>query len=83
MPTSSSPQAKPGRAKDGKTNGSNARPTAPDLKSASSAITLGRPSDEEIARRAYEIYEREGRQPGRELENWLKAEAELSGKSGH
>jgi hypothetical protein len=40
-------------------------------------------TDEQIARRAYEIYEREGRQPGRELENWLRAEAELTGQSTH
>ena len=36
-----------------------------------------RPSQEEIAKRAYEIYERNGCQPGCEMENWLAAEAEL------
>jgi hypothetical protein len=41
------------------------------------------PSYEQIAQRAYEIYERDGRQPGRELENWLRAEAELTGSSVH
>jgi len=35
------------------------------------------PTDEEIAERAYFIWEREGRQNGRDRENWLKAEAEL------
>ncbi|HMD31367.1 MAG TPA: DUF2934 domain-containing protein [Candidatus Acidoferrales bacterium] len=30
-----------------------------------------------IARRAFDIYEEEGRIPGRDLENWLRAEAEL------
>jgi HSP20 family molecular chaperone IbpA len=30
-----------------------------------------------IARRAYEIFEYEGRIPGREVENWFRAEAEL------
>jgi hypothetical protein len=30
-----------------------------------------------IAKRAYEIYQREGLRPGRELENWWLAEAEL------
>lgn len=32
---------------------------------------------EEIAKRAYEIYLRNGAQPGRDQENWLQAEAEL------
>jgi hypothetical protein len=31
----------------------------------------------EIAKRAYAIWEREGCPKGRELEHWLKAEAEL------
>jgi HSP20 family protein len=30
-----------------------------------------------IARRAFEIFESDGRTPGRELEHWLRAEAEL------
>jgi HSP20 family molecular chaperone IbpA len=30
-----------------------------------------------IARRAFEIYEREGKIPGRDLEHWFQAEAEL------
>ncbi len=38
----------------------------------------GKPTHEEIARRAREIYERSGRVPGRDLENWLEAEAQLS-----
>lgn len=35
------------------------------------------PTTEEIARRAFELYEAAGRQDGRELEHWLQAEAEL------
>lgn len=35
------------------------------------------PSHDEIARRAYEIYERSGCEPGHSLENWLHAELEL------
>lgn len=35
------------------------------------------PSNEEIAERAYSIYEREGRIDGRDMDNWLKAEAEI------
>jgi hypothetical protein len=37
----------------------------------------GEPSREAISRRAFEIWERNGRQLGHELENWLQAEAEL------
>ncbi len=37
----------------------------------------GRPTHEEIARRARAIYEASGRMPGRDLENWLAAETEL------
>ncbi len=33
--------------------------------------------DEEIKRRAYEIYLERGEQPGRELDDWLQAEREL------
>lgn len=36
------------------------------------------PSREDIARRAYELYEQRGCLPGHELEDWLAAEAELS-----
>jgi hypothetical protein len=32
---------------------------------------------EEIAARAYDIYEREGRMDGRDMEHWFRAEAEL------
>jgi hypothetical protein len=34
-------------------------------------------SNEEIARRAYEIYLARGAQPGHDLEDWLEAEKEL------
>ena len=33
--------------------------------------------DEEIRRRAYEIYLERGEQPGRELDDWLQGEREL------
>jgi Protein of unknown function (DUF2934) len=33
--------------------------------------------DEEIRRRAYEIYRARGEQPGRERNDWLQAEREL------
>jgi Protein of unknown function (DUF2934) len=35
--------------------------------------------DQEIRRRAYEIYLERGEQPGRELDDWLQAERELEG----
>jgi hypothetical protein len=34
-------------------------------------------SSDEIAQRAYEIYEREGRADGRDMDHWLQAEREL------
>jgi hypothetical protein len=33
--------------------------------------------DEEIRRRAYEVYLERGEQPGRDLDDWLQAEREL------
>ncbi len=35
--------------------------------------------DEEIRRRAYEIYLERGEQAGRDLDDWLQAERELEG----
>ena len=41
-------------------------------------ISVGNSSrDEEIRRRAYEIYLERGEQPGRDLDDWLQAEREL------
>ena len=34
-------------------------------------------NDEDVARRAYEIYMERGYEPGRELDHWLQAEQEL------
>jgi hypothetical protein len=83
MATSSPSQPKAGR-KDGKPNGSSARAAATtEAKMAAPAATSARPTDEQISQRAYEIYEREGRQPGTELQNWLAAEAELNGSKSH
>jgi hypothetical protein len=36
--------------------------------------------DEEMRRRAYEIYLERGEQSGRELDDWLQAERELEGR---
>lgn len=35
------------------------------------------PTRDEIARRAYQLFEERGREPGRELEDWFRAESEL------
>ncbi len=35
---------------------------------------------EMIERKAYEIYEQRGREPGKELDDWLEAEKIISGK---
>lgn len=42
-----------------------------------SSGTGGRPSDEEISQRAYELYLQRGSVPGHETDDWLQAEAEL------
>ena len=42
-----------------------------------SASKLDTPSHEEIAARAEEIYRQSGCVPGRDLENWVRAENEL------
>ena len=39
------------------------------------------PSREEIAQRAYEIYLARGKTGGRELEDWVQAERELTGEN--
>jgi hypothetical protein len=36
---------------------------------------------EQIARRAYELYEARGREDGRDLDDWLRAEAEIMGEA--
>jgi hypothetical protein len=42
------------------------------------ASTRNSAGDEEIRRRAYEIYLERDEQPGRELDDWLQAERELA-----
>lgn len=39
----------------------------------------GQITPEEIARRAYELYEARGRTEGKALDDWLRAEGELTG----
>ena len=35
--------------------------------------------EEEIRRCAYELYEQRGRQDGRDIDDWVRAEAEVTG----
>jgi Protein of unknown function (DUF2934) len=37
-------------------------------------------TEEDIAQRAYELYVRRGREPGKEIEDWDRAEKELTGE---
>jgi len=62
-----------------KSNGS-AEPQATSTQAETGEASVGNaPRDEDIRRRAYEIYLERGEQPGRELDNWLQAERELEG----
>ena len=76
MPTSTPSAAKTGRGKNGNPS---RRPSDEATSATYSGAESAAPTPEQIAQRAYEIYEREGRQEGHDLENWLKAEAELGG----
>jgi Protein of unknown function (DUF2934) len=53
---------------------------ADNVRNAPQATDWRRMTDAEhdnIARRAYELYEQRGREPGHELEDWLQAEHEV------
>ena len=39
-------------------------------------------ADEEVARRAYELYEQRGAEDGRAWDDWFQAERELRGRRG-
>ncbi|HYT07521.1 MAG TPA: DUF2934 domain-containing protein [Rugosimonospora sp.] len=43
--------------------------------------TAAEDSEEQIRRRAYELYEARGRGDGHDLEDWLEAEAEITGRT--
>lgn len=49
--------------------------------SASRTATTTRNLEEQIRYRAYELYENRGREDGHDVEDWLQAEAEVSGKA--
>jgi len=46
----------------------------------SRTVRLREQRNEEIARRAYELYEESGKQDGEAVAHWLQAEAEISAK---
>jgi len=48
----------------------------------SAQVTRPYPTHEEVQRRAYEIYLSQGQTGGRDLDNWLQAERELSQANG-
>jgi hypothetical protein len=78
MPTSTPSAAKTGRGKNGNPS---RRPSEEPNSGTYSGAERAAPTADQIAQRAYEIYEREGRQEGHDLENWLAAEAELLGSN--
>jgi Protein of unknown function (DUF2934) len=55
----------------------------PPKKKAPTLITSTPPKNIEgqIRRRAYELYEARGREDGRDLEDWFRAEGEITGKA--
>ena len=53
-------------------------PQATSTQAQTGEVSVGNSArDEQIRRRAYEIYLERGKQPGRDLDDWLKAEREL------
>jgi hypothetical protein len=57
-------------------------PKKPMTKAAPNDSTESHPNlQEEIRRLAYEIYEERGHEVGHELDDWLRAEAEITGTS--
>ena len=59
--------------------GSNARPGSEKTGKAAQAASGAAADQGRVAERAYELYERRGRQEGRALEDWLNAECQLTG----
>ena len=72
------------RRETNETNAANARGVgsvaaapAADASDTGHAEGVGPPAHEAVARRAYELYLDRGAEPGRDMEDWLRAEAEL------
>jgi hypothetical protein len=84
-------RAKTPRSNAGKTNGESVTPAANPVLDAVSEIREVRRTatpevrnnivpinlDDEIRRRAYELWEQQGREPGHEQEHWFVAEREI------
>jgi len=58
-----------------------ARPQAERRVDVAVAKSATQPSYQDVSRRAFEIWERNGKLPGHDVEDWLQAEAELRGSS--
>jgi DUF2934 family protein len=54
---------------------------SPILTAKTLAIEASQNLEEAIRRRAYELYEERGREDGHDLDDWLRAEAEITAKS--
>jgi uncharacterized protein HemX len=54
---------------------------SPILTAKTLTIEPSRNLEEEIRRRAYEIYEERGREDGHDMDDWLRAEAEIAAKN--
>ena len=52
---------------------------SPILTAKTLAIEPSQNLEEEIRRRAHELYEERGREDGHDMEDWLRAEAEITG----
>lgn len=73
-PNTKTPARAGPRAKPGKTEAApSARPVASPKRGSS-------PSPAEVQQRAFELYQARGAVPGRDVEDWLTAEAELARK---
>jgi hypothetical protein len=66
-------------ADTGKRKSSSKRSSTPTQKAGNRAG--GSPSEDEIRRRAYQLYEERGGEPGDAFEDWARAERELRGKA--
>ena len=51
------------------------------LRGKKEAVQSSEQLQERIRRRAYELYEARGREDGRDLDDWLKAESEVTGNA--
>jgi hypothetical protein len=58
---------------------STSRESKPSIEAGEEQRSVANPArEEEIKRRAYEIYLERGEEPGRDVEDWLQAERELA-----